>query len=150
MLKPGDVLRLSEGETLTRKEVSISTGVSTGTVSNILARAAAGGGSWPLPDGVAVADLRRLLYPPVETDKAVYLEPDLAAVAQVLMDRKARRGYRAPRVTRDVLWEEYCAEAKAQGLKGYSRSHFFGRLKEHLKGPGKSRRCGSTMNPASG
>ena len=94
MLKPGDVLRLSEGETLTRKEVSISTGVSTGTVSNILARAAAGGGggSWPLPDGVAVADLRRLLYPPVETDKAVYLEPDLAAVAQVLMDQKTRRG----------------------------------------------------------
>ena len=92
MLKPGDVLRLSEGGTLTRKEVSISTGVSTGTVSNILARAAAVGVSWPLPDGVAVADLRRLLYPPVETDKAVYLEPDLAAVAQVLMDQKTRRG----------------------------------------------------------
>ena len=55
MLKPGDVLRLSEGGTLTRKEISLGTG----TVSNILARAAAVGVSWPLPDGVAIADLRR-------------------------------------------------------------------------------------------
>ncbi len=137
MLKPGDVLRLSEGGTLTQREISTITGVSTGTVSNILARAATAGVSWPLPDGVAIEDLRGLLYPPVETAKADYLEPDLATVAQVLMDQKTRRGYRAPRVTRDVLWEEYCAEAKAQGLKGYSRSHFFGRLKEHLKGPGQ-------------
>ena len=137
MLKPGDVLRLSEGGTLTQKEISLGTGVSTGTVSNILARAAAAEVSWPLPDGVAIADLRRLLYPPSETANAVYLEPELAVVAQVLMDQKARRGYRAPRVTRDVLWEEYCAEAAAQGLKGYSRSHFFGLLKRHLKGPGQ-------------
>ena len=86
MLKPGDVLRLSEGGTLTRKEVSISTGVSTGTVSNILACAAAVGVSRPLPDGVAVADLRRLLYPPSETANAVYLEPELPALAQVLAD----------------------------------------------------------------
>ena len=137
MLKPGDVLRLSEGGTLTQREISTITGVSTGTVSNILARAATAGVSWPLPDGVAMEDLRGLLYPPVETAKADYLEPDLAAVAQVLMDQKTRRGYRAPRVTRDVLWEEYYTEARAQGLKGYSRSHFFGRLKEHLKGPGQ-------------
>ena len=137
MLKIGDVLRLSEGGTLTQREISTITGVSTGTVSNILARAATAGVSWPLPDGVAMEDLRGLLYPPVETAKADYLEPDLAAVAQVLMDQKTRRGYRAPRVTRDVLWEEYYTEARAQGLKGYSRSHFFGRLKEHLKGPGQ-------------
>ena len=130
MLKIGDVLRLSEGGTLTQREISTITGVSTGTVSNILVRAATAGVSWPLPDGVAIEDLRGLLYPPV-------LEPDLAAVAQVLMDQKTRRGYRAPRVTRDVLWEEYYTEAGAQGLKGYSRSHFFGRLKEHLKGPGQ-------------
>ena len=133
MLKPGDVLRLSEGGTLTRKEISLGTG----TVSNILARAAAVGVSWPLPDGVAIADLRRLLYPPCETANVVYLAPELAAVAQVLMDQKTRRGYRAPRVTREVLWEEYCAEAAAQGLKGYSRNRFFELLKGHLKGPGQ-------------
>ena len=103
MLKIGDVLRLSEGGTLTQREISTITGVSTGTVSNILARAATAGVSWPLPDGVAIEDLRGLLYPPVETAKADYLEPDLAAVAQVLMDQKTRRGCRAPRVTRDVL-----------------------------------------------
>ena len=33
------------------------------------------------------------------------------------------------------MWEEYCVEAQARGLKGYSRSHFFGLLKGHLKGP---------------
>ena len=38
---------------------------------------------------------------------------------------------------REVLWEEYCAEAAAQGLKGYSRSRFFELLKGHLKGPGQ-------------
>ena len=100
MLKIGDVLRLSEGGRLTRKEISLGTGVSTGTVSNILARAAAVGVSWPLPDGVAMADLRRLLYPPAETAEVVYLEPELPALAQVLMDQKTKRGYRAPRVTR--------------------------------------------------
>ena len=103
MLKIADVLRLSEDGTLTRKEISLGTGVSTGTVSNILARAAAVGVSWPLPDGVAIADLRRLLYPPSETANAVYLEPELPALAQVLMDQKTRRGYRAPRVTRGCV-----------------------------------------------
>ncbi len=137
MLKIADVLRLSEDGTLTRKEISLGTGVSTGTVSNILARAAASGVSWPLPDGVAIEELRRLLYPPSETANAVYLEPELPALAQVLMDQKTRRGYRTPRVTREVLWEEYCAEAAAQGLKGYSRSRFFELLKGHLKGPGQ-------------
>ena len=43
MLKIGDVLRLSEDGTLTRKEISLGTGVSTGTDSNILARAVAVG-----------------------------------------------------------------------------------------------------------
>ena len=55
MLKIADVLRLSEGGTLTQREISTITRVSTGTVSNILARAATAGVSWPLPDGVSSA-----------------------------------------------------------------------------------------------
>ena len=56
---------------------------------------AAVGVSWPFPDGVAIADLRRLLYPPAETANAVYLEPDVAGTdttgrsAADLRDRKA-------------------------------------------------------------
>ncbi len=53
MVKIGDILRLSEDGALTRKEIALSTGVSTGTVSNVQARAVAAGLSWPLPDGVA-------------------------------------------------------------------------------------------------
>ena len=137
MVKIGDILRLSEDGALTRKEIALSTGVSTGTVSNVQARAVAAGLSWPLPDGVAAGDLRRLLYPPRQTGKTAWLEPDLADMAQALKNQKTGRAYRAPRVTREVLWDDYCDDAAAQGLKAYSRSRFFELLKEHVAGPGQ-------------
>ncbi len=106
MVKMGDILlRLSEDGALTRKEIALSTGVSTGTVSHVQARAVAAGLSWPLPDGVAAGDLRRLLYPPRQTGKTAWLEPDLADMAQALKNQKTGRAYRSPRVTREVLWD---------------------------------------------
>ena len=82
-------------------------------------------------------DLRRLLYPPRQTGKTAWLEPDLADMAQALKNQKTRRDYRAPRVTLEVLWDDYCDDAAAQGLKAYSRSRFFELLKEHVAGPGQ-------------
>ena len=53
---------------LTRAQTATAVGVSTGTVSHILERAAAAGLSWPLPDGLDDEALRARLYPSVARD----------------------------------------------------------------------------------
>ncbi|MFZ2057941.1 MAG: IS21 family transposase, partial [Acidimicrobiales bacterium] len=50
MRKIRDVLRLSFGEKLSRRQVSASLGIPVTTVSDHVMRAVAAGLSWPLPD----------------------------------------------------------------------------------------------------
>ena len=119
-----DVLRLHGTSSLTRLEIARAVDVSTGTVSNILARARDAGVSWPTD--LDPAAVHQALYPPADTAPEAYLEPDLDAMVEQLEAPKRRR---AARVTRQVLWEEYCDEAASQGLKAYSRSRFFDLLK---------------------
>lgn len=119
-----DVLRLHGTSSLTRLEIARAVDVSTGTVSNILARARDAGVSWPTD--LDPAAVHQALYPPPDKAPEAYLEPDLDAMVTQL---EAPRRRRAARLTRQVLWEEYCEEAAGQGLKAYSRSRFFDLLK---------------------
>jgi len=124
-----DVLRLHGTSSLTRVEIARSVDVSTGTVSNILARAREAGVSWPTD--LDPAAMHEALYPPADRGRDAYLEPDLDTLVKQL---EAPRRRRTARVTRQVLWEEYCEEAARQGLKAYSRSRFFDLVKARLGG----------------
>src|SRR5258708_12951222 len=59
-----EVLRLTFGEGLSRRQVSASSGVPLTTVSDYVARAVLAGLGWPLPEGLDDAGLEGLLYPP--------------------------------------------------------------------------------------
>ena len=102
-------------------------GVSTGGVSNLLARVRSAGLSWPLPEDLDDAALRALLYPPREPLPSDRHEPDWGSLAgQVGRKRKKR----APRVTRQLLWREHLEEAERAGKTPYGRSRCFERLSE--------------------
>ena len=62
MRKIREVLRLSQGEGLSRRQVARAAGVPPTTVADYLGRIAAAGLSWPLPDGMDDADLERRLF----------------------------------------------------------------------------------------
>ena len=90
-----DVLRLHGTSSLTRVEIARSVDVSTGTVSNILARAREAGVSWPTD--LDPAAMHEALYPPADRGRDAYLEPDLDRLVKQL---EAPRRRRAARVTR--------------------------------------------------
>lgn len=123
-----DVLRLHGSSSLTRMEIARASGVSTGTVSNILARAREAGVSWPTD--LDPAALQEALYPSADKASGMYLEPEIDKLEEELGKRRRRR---EPPVTRHILWERYCEEAASQGLKAYSRSRFFALWKARVK-----------------
>ena len=99
MRKIREVLRLSLGDGLSRRQVGAATGLPYTTVADHLARARAAGLSWPLPDGLDDAALEAALFasavlPPPATRPL----PDWAVVHHELR----RKG-----VTLQLLWIEY-------------------------------------------
>ena len=111
MRKIAEALRLRAAGLSTRK-IASSLEVGQSTVTEYLKRAERSGLSWPLPDGVADADLeRRLFEPQGGTTRRGLVPPDWAAV-----DRELRR----KGVTLSLLWEEYRAAHPGDGY-GYSR-----------------------------
>ena len=106
-----DILRHRHGLGLTRDQIAAAVGVSSGTVSHVLERAAAAGLTWPLPEDIDDDALRARLYPPCERDSG-HAQPDWDAVIKEL--EKPRKRRRA-RLTRRQLWKEYRDEAVAQG-----------------------------------
>ena len=138
MIDIRDILRHRHGHGLARAEIAAATGVSTGTVSHVLERAAAAGLSWPLPPDLDDEALRARLYPAPERDSG-HAEPDWDAVIEEL---KAPRKRRRARLTRRQLWVEYRDEALARGGTAYSYSQFCVRLKARMKdraGPAQMR-----------
>ena len=129
MIDIKDILRHRHGHGLARAEIAAATGVSTGTVSHVLERAAAAGLSWPLPPDLDDEALRARLYPAPERDSG-HAEPDWDAVIEEL---KAPRKRRRARLTRRQLWVEYRDDALAWGGTAYSYSRFCARLKARLK-----------------
>ena len=128
MMKIKDILRHRHDFELPRAQIAAAVGVSTGTVSHVLARAEAAGLSWPLPSGLDDEALRARLYPAPDQDSD-RTQPDWDAIVEALTaPRKRRRA----RLTRRQLWVEYRDEVLAQGGKAYTYSRFCGLLKERL------------------
>jgi hypothetical protein len=112
MRKIREVLRLSLGDGLSRRQVGAATGLPYTTVADHLARARAAGLSWPLPDGLDDAALEAALFasavlPPPATRPL----PDWAAAHHELR----RKG-----VTLQLLWIEY----KERHPDGYQYKEF--------------------------
>jgi len=110
MRKIRDVLRLSFGEKLSRRQVSASLGIPFTTVSDHVGRALAAGLSWPLPEELDDHALEQLLFPPPVPSSVVRPAPDWSYVHRELR----RKG-----VTLQLLWLEY-REVHPDGY-GYSQ-----------------------------
>jgi len=110
MRKIREVLRLTFGEGLSRRQVSAASGVPFTTVSDYVGRAVAAGVGWPLPGGLDDAGLEALLYPPAVPAMVARPEPDWGYV---------HRELRRKNVTLQLLWLEY-REAHRDGY-GYSQ-----------------------------
>jgi transposase len=110
MHKIRELLRLTYGEGLSRRQVSLSTGIPVTTISEHLGRARLAGLSWPLPDAMDDAALEAALFPPRPPSTFRRPMPDFAYVHKELK----RKG-----VTLQLLWLEY-REVHTDGL-GYSQ-----------------------------
>ena len=127
MMNIKDILRHRHDHALSRDEIAAAVGVSTGTVSHVLARSEAAGLSWPLPEDLDDAVLRDRLYP--APDRASdRVQPDWEAIIEEL---EAPRERRRARLTRRQLWSEYRDEALAQGGKAYTYGRFCALLNRH-------------------
>ncbi len=99
MRKIREVLRLSQGDGLSRRRVGAATGLPYTTVADYLVRARLAGLSWPLPDELDDAELEARLFP------SAGLPP---ARARPLPDwREVHRELRRTGVTLQLLWIEY-------------------------------------------
>jgi transposase len=110
MRKIREVLRLTAAG-LSARQVAGSIGIARSTVADCLRRAAAGGLSWPLPEGLDEDELERRLYPPAPPQPDAIPLPDWPTVQKEL----SRKG-----VTLMLLWQEY----KAAYPAGYQYSRF--------------------------
>ena len=110
-MKIKDILRHCHDPALPRAQRAAAAGVSTGTVSHVLARAEAAGLSWPLPADPDDEALRARRYPAPGQD-GDRVRPDLGAViVELTAPRKLRRAL----PTRRQLRVEYRDEALTQG-----------------------------------
>jgi len=112
MRKIREILRLRFDVGLSFRQISQCADVSTGAIQKMLKRLAAASVSWPLPEGMADAQLARLLYPESDSQPGDLEDPDWAGVHMELR----RKG-----VTRHLLWEEYC---QRMPVRAYSYSQF--------------------------
>ncbi len=106
-----EVLRLTFGEGLSRRQVSASAGVPLTTVSDYVGRAVLADVGWPLPADLDDDGLEALLYPPAPPSRAARPLPDWSYV---------HRELRRKSVTLQLLWLEY----REQNPGGYGYSQF--------------------------
>lgn len=109
-----DILRLKHHNGLSIREIASSCGLPASTVGGYLQRAQAAGLSWPLPEGIADAELAARLLKPVDSPPASTRSkplPDWSVVHEELR----RKG-----VTLQLLWREY----RQAHPEGYERSQF--------------------------
>jgi len=111
MRKIREILRLSLGEGLSRRQIGAATGVPAATVGDQLARARRAGLGWPLPDDLDDGQLEARLFVPPSARPATELRPtpDWVEVHHELH----RKG-----VTLQLTWLEY-RECHPDGF-GYS------------------------------
>jgi transposase len=110
MRKIRDVLRLTFGEHLSRRQVSASLGIPIATLHDHLVRAKLAGLGWPLPEDMDDTALEQALFPPTAPSSVPRPLPDWGHVHTEL---------RKKAVTLLLLWLEY-REEHPDGL-GYSQ-----------------------------
>src|SRR5215510_8196391 len=114
MRKLKDLLRLKYEAGLSQRQIARALRLSLGVVNKYLHAAQAAGLTWPLPEDISEAQLRRRLFPPGASAPQSHFAPlDFAAMHQELK----RKG-----MTKQLLWEEY---AQANPDNHYQRSQFF-------------------------
>jgi transposase len=111
MRKIRDVLRLSLGESLSRRQVAASLQLPRATVADYVKRAEAAGLSWPLPEDLDDGALEAALFAGVSSSASVRPLPDW---------QKLHLELRRPHVTLMLLWHEY----KETFPDGYAYSQF--------------------------
>lgn len=125
MRKINDLLRLHFEARLSQRQIAAATKLSVGVINKYLAAAEAAHLSWPLPEGITEAQLRRLLFPDLAlSPKEPKILPDFAQIHQELK----RKG-----VTRQLLWEEYCAEYPDHHYAYTQFCGYYQEWKQHLK-----------------
>jgi transposase len=117
MRKIHEVLRLHFDNHLGQRQIARSAAVSQSTVHEYLARFAASGLSWPLPEDVGAQQLEQQLFPAAEAcgQKAptlTYPPPDWPQIERELHSHKY--------MTLQLVWEEY----RQSNPDGYSYSRF--------------------------
>lgn len=112
MRKIREVLRLKYELQRSNREIGLSCGIGSSTVSDYVQRARNAGLVWPLPDTLGDIELENLLFPPPTPRNSVLLQPDFQAIHKDLQSRK--------HVTLQLLWQEY----KEQHPDGYQYSWF--------------------------
>jgi transposase len=114
MRKLKDILRLKYEAGLSQRQIAGALRLSLGVVNKYLHAAQAAGITWPLPDDLSEAQLRRRMFPPDAAPSPPHYAPvDFAEIHQELK----RKG-----VTKQLLWEEY---RDANPDNHYQRSQFF-------------------------
>lgn len=122
MRKVREVLRLTLGERLTRRQVAAALGMPPTTVTDHVARALAAGLSWPLPEGIDDAELEARLFVQAATLQGLTRpQPEWAEV-----HREARR----KGVTLQLLWVEY----RQRHPNGYQYTQFVHRYRQWARG----------------
>lgn len=116
-----DILRLSRENSLSQNQIARALGLSKGVVQKTLSGLLKSGLPWPLPEGMADAELEALLYgtAPLKVRKDLPL-PDFEKLEKELTH---------PHVTLQMLFDEYRRD-HAQGL---SRTRFYVRFSAYLK-----------------
>jgi transposase len=105
-----DVLRLTFGEGLSRRQVSASLGIPKATLADYIRRAKLAELSWPLPEGLDDAAIEAALFPPPAPSRTSRPTPDWGHVHTELRKKS---------VTLQLLWLEY-REVHPDGY-GYSQ-----------------------------
>ena len=112
MRKIKEILRLKYECGRSNREIGLSCGIGSSTVSDYLQRARMAGINWPLPDEFTDTALEQQLFPPPVPQNTPGLSPDFQDIHKELQSRKG--------VTLNLLWQEY----KELHPDGYQYSWF--------------------------
>jgi transposase len=112
MRKIREILRLKHECGRSNREIGISCGIGSSTVSDYLQRAKTAGLNWPLPVELNDPALEQILFPSSGPRVVSRDAPDFAEIHKELQSRKS--------MTLSLLWEEY----KEKHNDGYQYSWF--------------------------
>ncbi len=121
MRKIREVLRLKFEQHLTNRQIALSCNISRPSVAHYLAKAAAAGLSWPLPEEQDDTVLERLIFRPAAVDHAGHCGGSHPDSYMLHIHKELRNKH----VTLQLLWHEY----KDTYPNGYQYSQFCDRYR---------------------